>query len=62
MTAFKELSEYYSDKTNKKASIIKELGTNKYIVRLINDTGSAFTASFENEEAAENYAEEWVSE
>lgn len=60
MTAYKTLSEFYSDDKKRSASIIKELGTSKYIVKLINDSGSAFSASFETEEDAEVYAEEWV--
>ena len=60
MSAFKEISEYFSDETNKKASIVKELGTGHYIVRLMNDSGSSFSATFETEELAEAYAEDWV--
>lgn len=60
MSAFKELSEYYSDDSGKKASVVKELGTGRYIVRLMNDSGSAFSASFETEEDAEAYAEDWI--
>lgn len=60
MSAFKELSEYYSDDSGKTATVVKELGTNRYVVRLMNDSGSAFSASFETEEDAEAYAEEWV--
>jgi hypothetical protein len=61
MSGFKQLSEYYSDDTKKRASVIKEIGTNKYIVKLINDSGSVFSATFDNEDDAEGYAEEWVS-
>ena len=60
MSSFKQLSEYYSDDTNKKASVVKELGTTKYIVRLINDSGSSFSATFDDEDAAEQFAEDWV--
>lgn len=60
MSAFKELSEYFSDDSAKTATVVKELGTNRYIVRLMNDSGSAFSASFDSEEDAEAYAEEWV--
>lgn len=61
MSAFKQLSEYFSDNNLKTASVVKELGTGRYIVRLKSDTGSAFSASFENEDDAEQYAEDWVS-
>lgn len=60
MSAYKEISEYFSEDNKKRASVIKELGTGRYVVRLINDSGSAFSASFENETAAEEYAEDWV--
>ena len=60
MSSFKQLSEYYSDDTNKKASVVKELGTNKYIVRLTNDSGSCFSTTFDDEESAEHFAEDWV--
>lgn len=60
MSSFKQLSEYYSDDTNKKASVVKELGTNNYIVRLINDSGSSFSATFDDEDSAEQFAENWV--
>lgn len=60
MSAYKEISEYYSDDTNKKASVVKELGSGQYVVRLMNDTGSAFSATFDKEEDAEAYAEDWV--
>jgi hypothetical protein len=60
MTAYKQLSEYWSDDETRSASIIKEIGTNHYIVRVKNDAGSIFSATFENEENAEGYAEEWV--
>ncbi len=61
MSAYKQLSEYFSDDGFRKADIVKELGTNRYIVRVMNDAGSAFSASFENEDDAEEYAEAWVS-
>ena len=60
MSSFKQLSEYYSDDTNKKASVVKELGTSNYIVRLINDSGSSFSATFDDEDSAEQFAENWV--
>lgn len=60
MSSYKELSHFYSDDTKKKASIVKELGTKHYVVQLTNDAGSAFSASFETEEDAEQFAEDWV--
>lgn len=61
MSAYKEISEYFSEDGNKRASIIKEIGTKRYVVRLINDAGSSFSASYENIDDAEAYAEDWVS-
>lgn len=60
MSSYKELSQYYSDDTNKKASIVKELGTKHYVVRVTSDTGSSFSTTFDNEEDAEQFAEDWV--
>ena len=58
MSAYKSISEFYSDDERRTASVIKEIGTNRYIVRLKNEAGSAFSASFADEESAEQYAEE----
>ena len=52
MSGYKQLSEYFSDDGTRKADIVKELGTNRYIVRVMNDAGSAFSASFELQRAA----------
>ncbi len=60
MSGYKQLSEYFSEDGRKTASISKEIGTNRYIVRMMSDTGSAFSAIFESEEDAEKYAEDWV--
>lgn len=61
MSAYKQLSEFFSDDGRKKADIVKELGTNRYIVRVTNDAGSVFSATFETEDDAEEYAEAWVT-
>ncbi len=53
MSTYKELSEYFSDTSNKRASVVKELGTNNYIVRAINDSGSVFSTTFNTEDDAE---------
>lgn len=60
MSCYKEISSYYSEDTNKRSSVVKELGTGHYVVRLISDSGSAFSAAFDSLEDAENYAEDWV--
>ncbi len=60
MSAYKQLSEYFSEDKLKTASIVKELGTNHYIVRFKNDAGSYFSAKYISEEDAEQAAEDWV--
>lgn len=58
---YRELSEYMSDDLKKKATVIKEIGTNRFIVRMKNESGSYFTASCASEEQAEGVAEEWIT-
>lgn len=60
MSAYKQLSEYFSDDRLKTSSVVKELGTNHYIVRFKNEAGSYFSASFQSEDDAEKAAEDWV--
>ena len=60
MSAYKEISEYFSDDKLKTASVVKELGTGHYIVRFKNDSGSIFSSTFEDLDTAEQYAEDWV--
>lgn len=60
MSAYKQLSHYFSEDKKKSASVIRELGTGHYVVKMISDSGSAFSASFETEDDAEAYAEDWV--
>jgi hypothetical protein len=61
MTAYKNISEFYSDDEKRTASVIKELGTNRYRVSVKSDSGSTFSALFEDEDSAEEYAEAWVT-
>ena len=60
MSAYKEISEYFSDDNLKTASIVKELGTGHYIVRFKNDAGSVFSYTIEELDKAEQLAEDWV--
>ena len=60
MSAYKEISEYFSDDHLKTASIVKELGTGNYIVRFKNDAGSVFSYTLEELDIAEQLAEDWV--
>lgn len=62
MKSYKQVSEYYSEDKKRTASIRVELGTKRYVVTVVNDSGSAFTSSFETEEDAEQFAENWVTE
>lgn len=61
MSAYKQLSEFFSDDNKKTASVVRELGTNHYIVRMKNDAGTWFSMSFESEDDAEATAENWVN-
>ena len=58
--AYNIISEYRSDDSIRHATVVKEIGTKRYIVRMMNDSGSYFTASTENIDAAEDIADEWV--
>jgi hypothetical protein len=61
MTAYKLLSEYFSEDNSRSATIRLILDKNRvYNVTVTNDSGHAFTATFENEDDAEGFAEEWV--
>lgn len=60
MSGYKEISDYFSEDGLKTASVIKELGTGKYIVRFKNDAGSIFSATYDDLDSAEQYAEDWV--
>lgn len=61
MSGYKEISEYFSEDQKKTASIVKELGTGHYIVRFKNESGTFFSSTFDTEDQAEQYAEDWVS-
>lgn len=60
MTAYKELSTYMNDDQTRSATIRKELATKQYVVSVMNESGHAFSATFETEENAEAFAEDWV--
>lgn len=59
---YTELTTFTSDDGKRSATVIRELGTKRFIVRMKGDAGSYFTASTENIEAAENIAEDWIHE
>lgn len=52
------LSEYHGDKSIRQALVYKENG--KYWVRQINEGNVVYTASFNYQESAEDFAEDWV--
>lgn len=56
--AYKVLSEYSDN--GKKAVVMKKMPQGGYSVSAMYDTGTSFTADFETEEDAEQFAEEWV--
>lgn len=53
----KKLSEFYGDSTG--AIVYKD--ENGYFATVKSGTGVHYTARFETEEDAENYAEDWVN-
>ena len=57
---YQELSEYISDTSTKTATIIREVATNRFIVRMKSDAGSYFTATCSDLEQAEIVADDWV--
>jgi|APGre2960657373_1045057.scaffolds.fasta_scaffold77965_5 hypothetical protein len=60
MSALKTISEYYSEDSNKRAVVMKDLTLGNYRVVVTNDSGSSFSTSFDTLEHAETYAEDWV--
>ena len=58
--AYKELSEYYSDDKSRTATVRLELGTKRFVVTVTNESGHAFSASYDDEDGAEQFAESWV--
>lgn len=59
MSAYKELSKYYSEDKRIVAEITKMIGTRQFVVKVISPDG-AWSASFLTEEEAEQYAEDMV--
>ena len=58
--SYKLLSEFYSDDQKRRATVSQDLTTRQFRVAVISDTGSAFSSMFETEDAAEEFAEQWV--
>lgn len=59
--AVQELSSFYSEDGNKKATIYRVLGKEStFSVSLMSETGSTFTTEFTNIADAEDCAEDWV--
>jgi hypothetical protein len=61
MTAYKELSEFYSEDKTRTATVRLVLDTREFTVSVTNESGHAFVARFPTEDDAEQFAEEWVS-
>jgi hypothetical protein len=57
---YRVISNYVCETSVRKAEVVKEVGTKRFIVRMMNDSGSYFTAIFTNIDEAEDFAESWV--
>lgn len=55
----KELSKYYGDNNNREATVYRD--ENGYFATVKSATGVYYTARFQTEEDAEDYAEDWVN-
>ena len=60
MSGLKLLSEYFSDDMKRRATVTMELDSRKFRVADVSETGTAFSTIFDEEDAAEEFAEEWV--
>lgn len=60
MSGLKLLSEYFSDDMKRRATVTMELDSRKFRVAAVSETGTAFSTIFDEEDAAEEFAEEWV--
>ena len=58
--SYKLLSEFYSDDQKRRATVSQDLTTRQFRVAVVSDSGSAFSSMFETEDAAEEFAEQWV--
>lgn len=55
----KLLSTYYSDDETKHSNVFK-IDDGNYRVTVKSDSGTIYSAQFDNEESAEHFAEGWV--
>lgn len=61
MTAYKEISTYYSDDNKRRAQVVKQLSDDvRYKVSAVSESGSCFTAIFDSVDTAEDFAEDWI--
>lgn len=58
--AYKVLSKYFSSDEKRSATVYADTKTGLYTVSVMTDSGTSFTSSFEEENSAENFAEDWV--
>ena len=58
--AIKELSKYFSDDDRVTATVYFDLTEKLFRVSATSETGSSFTALFETEGDADQFAEGWV--
>jgi hypothetical protein len=55
----KQLSAYYSDSMDKEAKVFF-VDNKEFRVTVKSDSGTHYSTTFDNEEAAEDFAESWV--
>ena len=60
MPVYKELSEYISEDGTHRSTVLKNTETKQFVVRAVSDSGSVYTATYDSEEEAEQFAEDWV--
>jgi hypothetical protein len=60
MPVYKELSEYISEDGKRRSTVLKNTETKQFVVRATSDSGSVYTATYDSEEDAEQFAEDWV--
>ena len=58
--SYKLLAEYFSDDQKRRSTVSQDLTTRQFRVAVVSDSGSAFSSMYETEEAAEEFAEDWV--
>lgn len=58
--ALKELTVFLSEDTKKSATVYRDTITLEFKVIIKNDSGSTFSATFDSEDTANDFAEDYV--